>query len=116
MKNEGKQIDVHTKPLEIHWCIIITKQEYKGITWKIDKHSMYKGQEWNCCDIKGDIKKRFFSILYNEENCSPVFANANSEYPILHLFSIESEKNIIFRKSKSEKKNMESYISYLIIP
>ncbi|CAG8725432.1 17020_t:CDS:2, partial [Racocetra fulgida] len=115
---QNKQ-NILTKPLEIHWSIITTEQEYKEMSWnKTGKRSIYKGQDWSSCAIEGDKQKLFFSLL-SEDDCSPFFVNVNPMCPTLHLFNIESEKNIISKKLKFKKQDTENlekknHIAYLI--
>ncbi|CAG8435897.1 10777_t:CDS:2 [Scutellospora calospora] len=92
--NKGRQVDIYTKPLEIHWGIITTEQEYKEMIWdNSNKYLMYKGQEWKDYSIEGNIQKLFFSLLCKD--CFPVFTNVSPEYPTMHLFE---EQNAESRK------------------
>ncbi|CAG8478005.1 2655_t:CDS:2 [Racocetra persica] len=107
IKIEGKEV---VKPLEIH-CILSTDRKYLEMTWnKMDKYPIFKGQKWDSYsikEIKEDRDKLFFSLLCEEKDCSPIFANVNPKYPTLHLFGVEPEKS-------SRKQNIQSYVSYLI--
>ncbi|KAF0407565.1 kinase-like protein [Gigaspora margarita] len=122
--NEGKQIEILQKQLEIQCCIILTNQKYKEMSWiETKKYSIYKSLKWEDCGIKGDIQKIFFSMLYegniwkNDKDCYHVFANVSPKRFIMRSFGDQEAKGftLITRSFKVQKK-IENHISYFIMP
>ncbi|KAF0418307.1 hsp70 family protein [Gigaspora margarita] len=121
--NEGKQIEILEKPLEIHYSFIMTEHEYKEMTWsKSTQHQIYEGLKWKECAIKGDKQKIFFSLLREEkikeesEYCHPAFVNVSSKCFIMHLFGDQDAKSANYLKQiLIRKQRIENHISYFIM-